>query len=310
MLLQVNNISSEQLLGGFSLQNISFTLAAGNTLAVIGETGTGKSTLLKTIAGLEQHETGEIIFNSKICRGPNWQLISGEEGIAYLSQHFELRNNYRMEELLQYNNELTQQQANTIYEVCEITHLMKRNSYQLSGGEKQRIAFARLLVGQPKLMILDEPFSNLDFAHAKTLKQVINTAKAELGITFILTSHNPPDVLAFADEIIVLHKGAIIQQGKSETIYFSPINEYAAGLLGEYTIVNEKLSAAFKIAQGNFLRPNAFSVGKEGVQGIIKECVFLGATFQLTVEILGETIQVLSAKFIPNGETVFLSVNN
>ena len=92
-LLSVTNLYSEELLGNFSLSNISFTQQQFEKIAVIGETGSGKSTLLKTVAGLIQPKTGAIIFNGKKVLGPDWQLIAGEKSIAYLSHHFELRNN-------------------------------------------------------------------------------------------------------------------------------------------------------------------------------------------------------------------------
>ena len=172
-LLSVSNLFSEELLGNFSLENINFTQQKFEKIALIGETGSGKSTLLKTIAGLIQPTSGIILFDGEKVMGPDWQLVAGQKGIAYLSQHFELRNNYRMEELLMYANEFTQQEANELYRLCRIDHLMQRNSYELSGGEKQRVALARLLVTKPKLLILDEPYSNLDLIHRNSLKEIV-----------------------------------------------------------------------------------------------------------------------------------------
>jgi iron(III) transport system ATP-binding protein len=102
--------------------------------------------------------------------GPDEKLLPGHSAIAYLSQHFELRNNYRVEELLDMANKVSAFQAKTIFKVCRIVHLLKRLTNQVSGGEKQRIALARLLVSSPTLLLLDEPFSNLDIVHKSILK--------------------------------------------------------------------------------------------------------------------------------------------
>src|SRR6478752_3027013 len=97
--------------------------------------------------------------------------------------------------------------AKTVFEVCRISHLLKRKTDQLSGGEKQRIALARVLISYPKLLILDEPFSNLDLIHKNVLKSIIDDIGTQLQITCILASHDPLDTLSWADEMLVLRNG-------------------------------------------------------------------------------------------------------
>jgi ABC-type sugar transport system ATPase subunit len=271
--LSVSNLFSEELLGNFALENINFTQKRFQKIALIGETGSGKSTLLKTIAGFIQHKSGEIIFNGKKVLGPDWQLLAGEKGIAYLSQHFELRNNYRMEELLLYANELTQEEADELYKICRIDHLMKRNSYELSGGEKQRIALARLLVSKPKLLILDEPYSNLDLIHRNILKQVVEDVCKRFEISCIMTSHEPADVLPWADEILVLQNGKIIQKGTAKEVYKKPVSEYAAGLLGNYNLIENKI-----------IRPEDIIITKE------KELAMVGKI--VSIKFMGESNEI------------------
>jgi ABC-type cobalamin/Fe3+-siderophores transport system ATPase subunit len=139
-LLEIEGLQSDELLGGFALNNISFKIPELKKVALMGQTGSGKSTLLKTIAGFIQHKSGTIYFDNKKVLGPNYQLVAGEKGIAYLSQHFELRNNYRMEELFEYaNEEFTKEEANQLFELSKVNHLQKRNSKELSGGENNEL---------------------------------------------------------------------------------------------------------------------------------------------------------------------------
>ena len=222
----------------FAVEGISFEQKPLQKIAIAGETGSGKSTLLKIIAGLVQPDTGTVLFEQQRVLGPNEKLMPGHEGIAYLSQHFELHNHYRIEEILDFENRLPDEQANTLYEVCRISHLRHRWTHELSGGERQRISLARLLITSPRLLLLDEPFSNLDMIHKSILKSVIHDIGELMNITCILISHEPLDTLSWADEILVMRNGHIIQQGSPENIYHHPVDTYIAGLFGKYNLLD------------------------------------------------------------------------
>jgi ABC-type sugar transport system ATPase subunit len=214
-----------------------------------------------------QPDTGEVLFENERVLGPEEKLIPGHPHIAYLSQYFELRNNYRVEEILAMANKMSDKEAQTIYEVCRISHLLKRRTDQLSGGEKQRIATARLLIASPKLLLLDEPYSNLDMVHKTILKSVIRDIGEKLSITCLMISHDPLDTLSWADEIIVMKDGQIIQQGTPKQIYTEPANEYTAGLFGKFNLISPIHLKAFTGLQGIemngkniFVRPESFKI--------------------------------------------------
>jgi iron(III) transport system ATP-binding protein len=244
-----------------ALSHIKFELKKNQHLAIAGETGSGKSSLLKIIAGLADpnaatrnsvaenapnQRQGSVFFEGIRVLPPQERLIPGQPGIAYLSQHFELWHNYRIAEVLDYNNDLGPADAQSLYQLCHIDHLLNRRTDQLSGGERQRIALARLLVRPPRLLLLDEPFSNLDMNHKRTLKTVLQKITGNFDITTVLVSHDPYDSLTWADKLIVLKDGKIVQQGLPREVYETPANDYVAGLLGEYTLNN-----------GVFIRPEA-----------------------------------------------------
>ncbi len=297
-ILEVKNLQSDELLGGFALENISFTIPVGKKIALMGQTGSGKSTLLKTIAGFIQHKGGTIYFDGKKVLGPNYQLVAGEKGIAYLSQYFELRNNYRMEELFDYaNEEFTKEQAHHLFEICNVNYLQKRKSVELSGGEKQRVALARLLLTKPKLLILDEPFSNLDNIHKSILKNVLDTIAHEVDITCLLCSHDASDVLPWADELIILDQGKIIQQNTAKEVYTHPSNDLVAGLLGDYCTLTPSVQKTFSIANLKYFRPNNFNINAQGkFSGVVKSCMYYGSYYKLEVE-FEETIFITYSNF-------------
>ncbi|MCC6286506.1 MAG: ABC transporter ATP-binding protein [Chitinophagaceae bacterium] len=272
---------------GFEIKNINFTIEQFSKTAIAGATGSGKSTLLKIIGGLAHADSGTVLFRGEKVTSPFETLIPGHKGIAYLSQYFELRNNYRVEEILSYGNTLDEDEAQNIYKICRINHLLKRRTNQISGGERQRIALARLLVTSPKLLLLDEPFSNLDFTHKTILKTVIDDISEKLQLTCMLVSHDPQDVLSWAEHILIIQNGAVIQQGSPKEIYKKPVNEYAAGLFGKYILLpGSVINYAVPDGKNLFVRSSQCTVNgtqKPMLKGVVKKISFAGDYYEVDI---------------------------
>lgn len=291
-LLRVNRVRKGQ---PTVLKDISFTQQHFQNLAIAGETGSGKSTLLRTVAGLVQPDGGEVLFEGKRVRGPLETLIPGHPGIAYLSQQYELRHHYTVAEILTYANKLSEEEARRLYDLCQISHLLDRRTDQLSGGEAQRIALCRLLITSPRLLLLDEPFSNGDTVHKTLLKEVIHDIGEQLDITCTLVSHDPLDVLSWADEVLVLREGAIVQQGTPQQVYRQPVNEYVAGLFGAYNLVPSALAPALEGLPGieangkdAVIRPEGLrlvSADESSVRGVVTGVRFYGAYYETEVAV-------------------------
>ena len=310
---------SKKMAGKIAIDNINLNLFANKKIAIAGETGSGKSTLLKLIAGLEQADSGDVYFNNEKIKGPNEQLIPGHKKIAYLSQHFELRNNYHIWEILSYANELTQNEADELYQLCRIDHLLNRWTDELSGGEKQRVALARLLTTSPSLLLLDEPYSNLDAHHKKIISEIIHDISSRLNITCIMVSHDAPDILSWADTLIIMKDGKLIQQGNPDEIYHHPINEYCAGLLGDYSLINSESKLAKYLLTDSIpeqkqllIRPNYFSINtnqKISLSALVIKINFRGNYTLLTAEAEGERLQLISfADDIKKGDEIKISI--
>jgi len=314
-LLKVSGISKLEG-GSLVLTDVGFTQERLQKVAIAGETGSGKSTLLKIIAGLVQPASGIIMFENKRVEGPEEKLMPGHKGIVYLSQQFELPNNYKVDEVLHYENKLPEDEAETIYEVCRIKPLMKRRTDQLSGGERQRIAIARLLITAPKLLLLDEPYSNLDMIHKNILKMVIRDIGERLEITSILISHDPLDLLSWADEIMVMKDGEIVQKGTPAEVYRHPVNEYVAGLFGKYNLINSRQyqdglkTDGGEIKHPVFIRPEDIKIvpGKHVLKGTVKEVVFLGNSYEIELIVADDLITIKTEHtHYCQGDTVFVS---
>ena len=297
-LLQVEKISLEEA-GNSALKDISFTVEPQRKIAIAGETGSGKSTLLQIIAGLVQPTAGKVTFQGKPVIGPQDKLIPGHPGIVYLSQQFELPKFLRVEQVLRYANKIPPAEAEKLYDLCRINHLLHRRTDQLSGGERQRIALARLLLTSPQLFLLDEPFSNLDMGHKKILKEILRDVSESLAITLLLISHDPLDTLSWADEILVMKGGKIQQGGSPEYIYNQPLNEYVASLFGTYNIIPAAIANSFpgmnKVGTNLLIRPEHVQLVSEksgGLPGIIKQKTYYGSYLELEV-MIGETMLIV-----------------
>ncbi|MES2773321.1 MAG: ABC transporter ATP-binding protein [Bacteroidota bacterium] len=324
-LLEVAGVCKKGL-DGFVLQDIHFKQQPLQKIAIAGETGSGKSTLLKIIAGLASPDDGAVWFETeRVKKVPDEKLIPGHKGIAYLSQQFDLPNNLTVEQVLIYNNILSDDEAaadgatKALYDTCHITHLLHRRTDQLSGGEKQRVALARLLVSSPHLLLLDEPFSNLDMIHKTVLKTVIRSIGEKLNISCILVSHDPLDTVSWADEILVMRNGKIVQRGTPTFIYNRPANEYVAGLFGKYNEVNLSLAEVLcdlpgiKVNGKNMLiRPEYFKLTTERdntLKGIVNNVIFFGSYYEVEVLLGGNPILIKTMECNANkGDDVFVSL--
>ena len=313
-LLSVSNIYKRGL-GDFALQNIEFKQQKNQKIAIAGETGSGKSTLLKIIAGLEQPDSGEVFFNGEHVKGPHENLVPGHPSIAYLTQTFELPKFLRVEQVLTYANHLTQEAASALFDVCEISHLLKRRTDELSGGERQRIALTKLLIASPQLLLLDEPFSHLDIVHRNVLKKVLKGIFKRLRITCILVSHEPGDVLSWADKIIVMRSGQVVQKDSPKKIYGRPANEYVAGLFGRYSLVDDSQSCVRQWgikSKGKkiLIRPEDLKIGNQkskSTRGHVTEVSFFGSHDEADVDLGDLTVRVMCKKDkVKAGDEVYL----
>ncbi len=220
------------------LYPIDLSIEKKERVAIIGETGSGKTTLLQLLSGLIDASSGEIYFEGERVKGPAELLLPGHPGISYLSQSVKLRNHYKVRDLLERHSIQPQQDDWVLAKLCRIDQLMERMTDALSGGERQRIGLAIELSKKPRLLLLDEPFSNLDIGHRNTLRAVLDGLHAAFGLSIVIVSHNPSEILGWADRILVMRQGQCIQIGKPQEIYHTPANEYVAQLLGPYNVLS------------------------------------------------------------------------
>jgi iron(III) transport system ATP-binding protein len=193
--------------------------------------------------------------------------------------------------------------------------LLERRTNQLSGGEKQRIALCMLLVKHPKLLVLDEPFSNLDPINKNTLKAVLEDITGRLEITCLLASHDPNDTLSWAEDILVMKEGKMVQQGTPQQIYQQPLNEYVAGMFGKYNLLTPEQASWFGIETNEkkvMIRPEGFSIstsGHDAVKGTIQKISFWGSFYEaaLLVKDLKVYVRMMKNDWVV-GEEVFIAI--
>lgn len=309
-LLKVKAVSKQRE-HRFAVKNITFSQARLQKIAIAGETGSGKTTLLKIIAGLEQPSSGEVIFQGKKVEGPEETLVAGHPSIAFLPQYFELPKFLRVEQVLSYASHVSTSEANRLFKLCQIEALLKRKTNELSGGERQRIALCRLLIGQPDLLLLDEPFSNLDMALKIKLKDVIQAISTKLKITCLLVSHDPDDTLSWAEEIIVLKEGKVVQKGTPEEIYREPVNTYVAGLFGKFLRLNDKQQKSLGYQKRRIVRPEDFKFVKKNrysLGGTVQEIAFLGNSFEVKVLVGKTVVSIKSTRKLKITQLVFIGL--
>lgn len=244
MLLSVQNLSLSY--GDIKvLKNLSFDVEAGKVFCILGESGCGKTSLLKAVRGFMDRDQGEIYFQGERVFNKSEKLVPGTPGVAIVHQDFQLEPGFTVFDIIRHHlNKYTRdyqiQRTNELIEICNLTKLRDKQAKELSGGQKQKVALAKALIEEPPLLILDEPFSNLDNISKSDFKEILRKVVKELNISLLFVTHDSKDAVTFSDEIIIVQNGNVLQQGKPNNIVNQPANAYAAKLLGLSNIIKGK----------------------------------------------------------------------
>ncbi len=268
------------------IKNLSFEVTKGQNLAVIGESGCGKSTLLKLLYGLYNLDDGEIFYDENPILRPKFNLIPGEDYIKYLAQDFDLMPYITVEEnvgkfLSNIYKEEKKARVQELLAMVEMTEYAKVKAKYLSGGQQQRVALARVLALEPEILLLDEPFSQIDSFRKNSLRRNLFNYFKKKQITCIIATHDSTEALSFSDETMVLQNGKLIAKGSSRELYDNPQNYYIASLFGE---VNELKQSDFTDLKSEdykiLLYPHQLQVVEEGkMKVIVKQCYFKGSHY-------------------------------
>jgi len=222
------------------LQNITFDVAEGEALVLLGASGSGKTTILRIIAGLEQPYTGKIILHNKDVT----ELPARERGVGVIFQSYALFPKMTVEKNIGYGLRIrhrprkeVKKTVNELLELVQLEEHRKKYPSQLSGGQQQRVAIARTLAYKPEVLLFDEPFGALDAQTRGHLRREIRTLLKKVNVPAVFITHDQEEALELGDRIAVINVGHIEQIGTPYQVYNNPATEYVATFLGAANIL-------------------------------------------------------------------------
>lgn len=282
-ILAAKNIS-KTFEGRTILQNISLRLTKGDVHVLLGPSGSGKTSLLRIMAGLLDPDEGSVLLDGEVIEGPTDRLVPGYEEISIAHQDFRLKHkmtvweNIRYE-LLAYTKDYQTERLETLLKLFRIEHLKDKDISLLSGGEKQRVAISRAMAHEPDVLLMDEPFSNLDLGTKSSLLSEIRNIAQATQTAILLVTHDTRDALEVGDIVSVLHEGKIIRQGAPKEVYNNPQSEVVANLFGPFNLVKKKEFEKFGIvskAKKVGIWPENVTPVKDGIKAKRVSSTFMG----------------------------------
>ncbi|WP_405610247.1 ABC transporter ATP-binding protein [Polaribacter sp. Asnod1-A03] len=246
-MLKVENISFSYHKNKPVLNDFNFTLQQGEHLCVMGESGCGKSTLLKIIYGLMDLNKGKIFWKDTQILGPEHFLVPGFKNFKYVAQDFDLMPYISVSEnikkfLSRFYPEESELRTQELLDVIEMKAFADIKVKNLSGGQKQRVAIARALAKEPQLLLLDEPFGQIDNFKKNSLRRRLFSYLKKKNIACIIATHDKDDALSFADQLIIIKDNKILENNNPKEIYRHPKEKYIAALFDDVNeiIINNK----------------------------------------------------------------------
>lgn len=275
------------------LSQINFLLKNGEHLAILGESGCGKSTLLHLIYGLLNLDSGKITYNKTPLFGPSHNLIPGHTFMKLVSQEVNLMPYTSVEEnvaehlsrldLTEDNN-----RVNELLETVQLLSYKNQKVQDLSGGQKQRVSLARALAKQPKILLLDEPFSSIDTFKKNALRRTLFRYLKKHSISCVMATHDANEALAFADTIALLEHGTIIKYGAAKDVYDAADSVYEKGFFGEVSVIPSGIFSQ----EEQLLLPHELTISEEktALKTLIENAYFQGSHYLVEGNFRGKKV--------------------
>ena len=300
MFLKVNNLSKFYSSVNV-IENITFSQKKGEIISIIGSSGTGKTTVLNCLSGLAEVSSGTIFLNSSRIDNVSANL----RNISYVFQESPLFPHMNVLENILFNlNIYEKKDLDSLIKKTSIDLILNKYPHELSGGENQRVAVVRSLIRKPDLLLLDEPFSNLDTPNKNILKEIILNIIKKNQITTIMVNHDVKESLELSDRIMVLDNCKIEAFNNPDYIYKFPKNLKIAKLFGDVT--------SFKLNDRvTYLRPENINIVDHSKYKIkVKNSYYVGGKYKIIGDYLKNNVTFYHKSNLSKGEELFFNFNN
>jgi len=334
--LTVKEISRQfSLREAYAVKQVSFQAQKSELLALVGESGSGKTTLLRLIAGFEDPDEGQLFIGEQEVATRKKSIAPEKRSVGMVFQNYALFPHLTVRENIAYglhhlSNKGREQRVDEVMDLVNLQQYGKKYPYEISGGQQQRTALARALAPKPSIVLLDEPFSNLDDIMKDQVREDVREIVKQTNTTAVFVTHDTKDALSTADRIGVLKGGKIQQFGTPATVYHHPVNEYVGGFLGninvlDATVTDEGYRVKDCLIHTNpthelgsqvklMVRPEDIQLVQEqeaDLGGKISHAFYFGSYQQVVVHVAGSPIILRTGnddKF-DQGQQVFLKIN-
>ena len=304
------------------LAGIDFDLKRQEVCAIVGASGSGKSTFLKLIAGLESPDSGTIKLGGTIVSDERLFLPPEKRKVGFVFQDFALFPHLTVEQNVGFGIAKAQDKQDRVAELLNLVGLARHAAKypgELSGGEQQRVALARTLAPKPTLLLMDEPFSNLDGGIKKEIRGFVFEIIRRTGLSCVFVTHDLDDAMVYADTIAILHRARFEQQGSPRALYTRPHSAYVASLFGDINFLASAFVQRLGITPS---KTNHYTVRAtdircsaemecDAIPATIVSRTFLGSHFELDVQIEGlQALKALvSVESTPEDDLVYVTID-
>ena len=303
MYLEVKNLLKYYSRSYPIIKDLTFSVKKGELISFLGESGSGKTTFLKCLAGLESINGGSISLNSTFLNNDNIFVKPQKRKIGFVFQGYALFPHLNILDNITFNLERKyKSKLDYILKLTGLQFLVERFPHEISGGEQQRACIARALIREPELLLLDEPFSNLDSTIKESMKEEIFKIVKETKTTTILVTHDINDALNISDRILIFKAGILQQYDDPVTMYCEPANCYCAEVLGD-------MNKLFHKNETYYIRPEKvnISIKKSKYKVQVEKCFFQGKEYRVKGRINNEIWHFFSSKHIKENSNIYVN---